>query len=313
MTEKKKTTKAVAKPGSQAMELKLTPANVLQYINPKASKEEVVLFLNQCQMFGLNPFKREIYLIKYSKDDPAQFVVGYEVYLKRADRSKNWNGIAFGTEGSGSDMKAWCKVYRKDWKEPLFHEVDFEEYAQRTKAGQLNRFWEKKPKTMLKKVAIAQSLRLAFPDEFAGMPFIVEEVSDIDMHSLPDGSDRYFETKTIEDHFKEGDVRTEQPKKEEDTRPIPATFPDDEDGDESAEEEAGAPQSMKMEINRLMATLVDKYGIAPETILEKMDKKIGSHNINELTEQKAKETIEYFKWAVEQMEKQKTQQKQSRT
>jgi hypothetical protein len=52
-----------------------------------------------------------------------------------------------------------------------------------------------------------------------------------------------------------------------------------------------------------MSTLVDKYGIAPETILEKMDAKIGSHNINELSEKKAQETIEYFKWAIDQMEK----------
>jgi phage recombination protein Bet len=315
MAEKKKTNKAVTKPKPQAMELKLTPANVVQYINPHVSKEEVALFLNQCQMFGLNPFKREIYLIKYSQKDPAQFVVGYEVYLKRAHRSKNWDGIAFGTNGSGSAMTAWCKVYRKDWKEPLFHEVDFEEYAQRKSDGSLNRFWEKKPKTMLKKVVLAQALRMAFPDEYAGMPYIVEEVSDIDMHRLPDGQDRYYDDKKVENNFKPEDLKKEEmtdPPTEyvrdevtrEETRPVTAEFPPEQDEEEApAEEEKEAPQSMKMDINRLMSTLVDKYGIAPETILEKMDAKIGSHNINELSEKKAQETIEYFKWAIDQMEK----------
>jgi phage recombination protein Bet len=308
MAEKKTKTKAVTKPGSQSTELlKLTPQNVVQYINPRASKEEVILFLNQCHMFGLNPFKREIYLIKYSKDDHAQFVVGYETYLKRADRSQKWDGISFGTEGSGSDLKAWCKVYRKDWKEPLVHEVDFVEYAQYKKGGGLNRFWEQKPKTMLKKVVIAQALRMAFPDEFAGMPYIVEEVNDIDMHSLPDGLERYNETKQVEDNFKKEDLKKEE------ERPVPAQFPDEEKEKETAEDEKErASQSMKMEINRLMATLVDNYNVTPEQILEKMDEKIGAHNVNELTAKQANELIDFFKWAIAKFEEKRSKEEHAK-
>ena len=48
-------------------------------------------------MFQLNPFMRQIYLIKYDPKDKATFVVAYEEYLKRADRTNKWAGMASGT------------------------------------------------------------------------------------------------------------------------------------------------------------------------------------------------------------------------
>jgi phage recombination protein Bet len=174
---------ALAK-ATEATAIELTPKTVKAYINQYATEQEVALFLNQCVMFGLNPFKREIYLIKYSANQPATFVVGYEVYLKRAERSDKWNGLESGTTGEGKDMKAWAKVYRKDWTAPLYHEVYLDEYIQKTKEGQPTRFWHEKPRTMLKKVAISQAFRMAFPDEFAGMPYTAEEMP-VDHAKLP--------------------------------------------------------------------------------------------------------------------------------
>lgn len=292
MAEKKTKSKVAVKQKTQGFEIQLSPDNIHRYINPRASKEEVMLFLNQCAMFSLNPFKREIYLIKYSENDPAQFVVGYEVYLKRADRSQKWNGISFGTEGSGSSMTAWCKVYRKDWKEPLSHTVDFEEYAQRRKDGKLNTFWEKKPKTMLKKVVIAQGLRMAFPDEFAGMPYIVEEV--MELERLPDAIERYDDTSKVEDHFKEGDVKEEPKTETKQAEPIPqGQFPEDEQKEESDNGQP-AKQSTKMDLVRLQNTLVDKYRFTPDVLLDRMDKVVGSHEIQEYTEDQAEKVRRDF-------------------
>ena len=178
---------------TESAAMKLTPETVKAYVNQYATDQEVALFLNQCVMFGLNPFKREIYLIKYSAKDAATFVVGYEVYLKRAERSSKWGGMESGTEGEGDNMKAWAKVYRKDWEKPLYHEVDLAEYIQfkdewkdGNKTGQKipTKFWANKPKTMLKKVAICQAFRMAFPDEFAGMPYASEEMP-VDHEKLP--------------------------------------------------------------------------------------------------------------------------------
>jgi phage recombination protein Bet len=173
----------------------LTPETITRYVNPHATGQEIALFLNQCAMFGLNPFKREIYLIKYSQKDPATFVVGYETYIKRAERTGKWAGMESGTEDGkdGMPIKAWAKVYRKDWERPLIHEVFWTEYAQykdewangqKTGNRTLTKFWKEKPRTMLKKVAIEQAMRMAFPDEFAGMPYAAEEMP-IEHERLP--------------------------------------------------------------------------------------------------------------------------------
>ena len=47
--------------------------------------QELVMFINTCKMQKLNPLANgEVYLIKYSKDEPAQMVVGKDSYNKRA-------------------------------------------------------------------------------------------------------------------------------------------------------------------------------------------------------------------------------------
>jgi phage recombination protein Bet len=182
--------------------LQVTPDTVKKYLCPIATDQEIALFINQCQMFSLNPFKREIYLIKYSAKDPATFVVGYESYLKRAERSQKWAGLESGTEGEGDALKAWAKVYRQDWKTPLYHEVFLSEYIQyrnvyqdkpdegsqfkKIIGKQPTKFWAEKPKTMLKKVAICQAFRMAFPDEMGGMPYTAEEMP-VDHSKLVEG------------------------------------------------------------------------------------------------------------------------------
>ena len=57
------------------------------------SDQEVVFFMNTCKMQGLNPLAQgEVYLIKYSKDDPAQLVVGKDAYLRRAYSNPDRSG-----------------------------------------------------------------------------------------------------------------------------------------------------------------------------------------------------------------------------
>src|SRR3990167_11338941 len=78
----------------------ITNEDIKKYICPIATDKEIFLFLNICKMYQLNPFKREIYLVKYTSEAPATTLVGYDVYLKRAERSSNWNGFEVLTEGS---------------------------------------------------------------------------------------------------------------------------------------------------------------------------------------------------------------------
>jgi len=131
-------------------------------------------FVEIAQAYGLNPFKREIYCVGYGGQ--TSIITGYEVYIKRAERTGKLNGWTVDVDGEGDDMKATITIYRNDWKQPFKHEVYFEEAANRTKDGELNAVWKKMPRFMLKKVAIAQGFRLCFSDELGGMPYTADEL-----------------------------------------------------------------------------------------------------------------------------------------
>lgn len=238
--------------------LKVTAETIKKYICASATDQEIELFKNQCQMFQLSPFKREIYLIKYGSY-PADIVVGYEVYLKRAERSKQWDGMESGIKGSlkKRDLIGWVKVYRKDWKRTLYHEVDFEEYAKRKKDGNLTKFWAKMPKTMIKKVAVSQGYRLAFPDEMGDLPYIVEEIEHIREQELPDASERYTEEN---EDSKEAEAKAD-----------------------ARAEKAHISNYQVTEISRLEATLVDKYSISPAFIIERYAEEFGDKEKDDLT------------------------------
>lgn len=147
----------------------------------KLTKSEVQQFVEISQAFGLNPFKREIYASKFG--DKFSIIVGFETYIKRAERTGKLSGWSVTTFGdinrqnvAESKIKAVITINRKDWEHPFIHEVWFEEYAQKTNAGVLNRFWKEKPITMIKKVAMSQGFRLCFSDELGGMPYTAEEI-----------------------------------------------------------------------------------------------------------------------------------------
>ena len=157
----------------------LTKETIKKFLCPSASDQELMMGLQIAKTYKLNPLKRELYFVKYGTE-PMQVLTGYEVYLKRAERSGKYQGMKAWTEGTieTNDLKACIDVYVKDWPKPLYHEVFYSEYVQRRKDGQINKFWASKPITMIKKVAVSQAFRLAFPDEFDGMPYTADEVID---------------------------------------------------------------------------------------------------------------------------------------
>lgn len=157
--------------------MKITENDVRKFFDKegKCTPTEVALFLRIAQMNGLNPFNRELHLIKYGSM-PASIITGYEVYLKRAESSGKWSGMKVWIDGDGKDMVARVKIYRSDWKEPLEHEVYYAE-AVKTKAdGTPTATWKSMPRFMLKKVAVAQGLRWAFPNEVGGLPYTADEM-----------------------------------------------------------------------------------------------------------------------------------------
>ena len=142
------------------------------------TQAEVTQFIEIAQGFGLNPFKREIYASKYGNN--FSVIVGYETYIKRAERSgrlAGWNVTTDGKLDDGS-LRAIITIHRNDFTHPFVHEVFYSEYVQRTKEGRPTKFWADKPYTMIKKVAMAQGFRLCFSDELGGMPYTADELPD---------------------------------------------------------------------------------------------------------------------------------------
>lgn len=162
----------------------LTPEIIKRYICENATDQEVYFFIQLCKAQNLNPFLREAYLIKYGTA-PATMVVGKETFTKRADRIPQYNGNKAGVilavngqiqyrEGSFIQkgetlLGGWAEIFRKDRDHSTRSEVTLSEYEGKTKEGQITKQWRERPATMIRKVALVQGLREAFPDEFASM------------------------------------------------------------------------------------------------------------------------------------------------
>lgn len=185
-------------------EVKLSPSIVKNYLvngnGENITNQEVNYFMHLCRARKLNPFTKEVYLIKYGSQ-PATMVVSRDALEKRAIQHKDYDGKKVGLyvlnketnalekRDSTIYMKdreeiigAWCSVYRKNWTNPVTVEVNFEEYVQRTKDGNPNTNWANRPVTMITKVAKAQALREAFIEDLEGM-YEAEE-SGIDLSNV---------------------------------------------------------------------------------------------------------------------------------
>lgn len=187
--------------------VELSKEIVKKYICPLASDAEVYSFLALAKAQNLNPFIKEVYLIKYAADAPAAIVVGKETFLKRANRHPAYKGFKAGVivsvkgkEGPEIRYKeggavfpheallgGWCEVMRNDREMPARIEVALPEYEGHKKDGTITKMWDGKQATMIRKVAVVQAHREAFPDELGGV-YAPEEMRTIDITDLPEYS-----------------------------------------------------------------------------------------------------------------------------
>jgi phage recombination protein Bet len=155
---------------SQVHDFTLTTEDVKKYIAPDATDKELFTFINVAKSYGLNPWKRECHFIKYG-GKPGQTVVGYEVYIKRAEATGKLDGWSVSILDKGKpDERAQITIYRKDRTQPFVWETYRSEFDKKQSV------WLTMPTFMLKKVAISQGFRLGFPEELGGMPYIPEEL-----------------------------------------------------------------------------------------------------------------------------------------
>lgn len=147
-----------------------------------ATPQELWMFIAIIKTTWLNPFKREIWFVKYWSGQ-AQIFIGRDGYRKVAkahskylwhrvdvvcenDTFKVKNGQveehSYEVKERGKIIWAYC-IAKVEWQsEPIMHFVDFSEY------NTWKSKWLTSPKTMIKKVAEAQTLRMAFDDLLEG-------------------------------------------------------------------------------------------------------------------------------------------------
>ena len=172
---------------AKVSEQQIKKETILEYLKAfgftkTLSEAEQNQFVQTALAGNLDPFKRELHVAVYGEGEnrKVSILTGYQVYLKRAERTGNLDGWRAWLEGDGSQMKAVVEIFRKDWTHSFTHEVYWEEAVQKKKDGSPTQFWAKQPRFQLRKVAIAQGFRLAFPDELGSLPYETAELPDID-------------------------------------------------------------------------------------------------------------------------------------
>ncbi|MFZ8787808.1 RecT family recombinase, partial [Thermocrinis sp.] len=132
---------------------------------------EIMKALALAKRLGLDPLKKEAHLVPYG--GRVQLVISYLEYVRRAEKSGKLNG--WETKIGKDELGEYAEVviHRRDWEHPFKWRVYLDEVKRDTPS------WRAMPLFMLRKTAIAQGFRLAFPQENQELPEEPEEPEEI--------------------------------------------------------------------------------------------------------------------------------------
>lgn len=173
--------------------VKLTGKTVKNFLvrgNSDVTDQEAAMFINLCKYQKLNPFLNEAYLVKF-KGLPAQMIVGKEAFMKRAENNEQFQGFKAGIiverEGDMVELEGaiklpkdnliggWADVYRADRQQPICVRISLDEFSK----GQST--WKTMPLNMIRKTAIVNALREAFPNSLGNLYTEEEEQANDDI------------------------------------------------------------------------------------------------------------------------------------
>lgn len=169
---------------------------IKKQIAPKATNDELQLFLYQAKRTGLDPLARQIYCIhRKSKDFNGQWVEKMTVqtsidgFRVIAERSGDYGGQSEPDFVEQDGKLVACKItvfrFRGDIRYPAAVGVAYwNEYVQTDREGRPMSMWAKMPHTMLSKVAEALALRKAYPQDLSGL-YTNDEMQQADNQAAP--------------------------------------------------------------------------------------------------------------------------------
>lgn len=231
-------------------QVKLSGNMVKQFLvsgQGNVSEQEVVMFLQLCRYQHLNPFLNEAYLVKFGSN-PAQIIVSKEAFMKRAENNKHYRGFKAGViVARGEDIKylpgaiklpkdvligGWAEVKRNDRDEPVRTEISMSEFSKSQAT------WKSMPMNMIRKTAIVNCLREAFPETLGALyteddkpPVTSRQTKTVDAEETPASETTTDLLKGFNEAQKKADKETEQPKTKD-----PEVKPDDDNAEESSQE-----------------------------------------------------------------------------
>lgn len=202
-------TNAIAVSGFTATQLRTIKNTVASDTN----ELEFDLFMEACRSYGLDPFRKQIFAVVYSKDNAQKrkmsIIVSRDGHRILAQRCRDYrpaseppvfeydDSLRGPTNPKGivtATVRLWKQDNKGEWY-PVAGQADWDEFApvkeeweydqqkgKRLPTGKMtldaSGQWAKMPKVMIAKCAESQALRAGWPDQFGGV------YSEEEMHRL---------------------------------------------------------------------------------------------------------------------------------
>lgn len=188
MEKKNENTTDIEVAGGKTIDVWRDEKLIREQFAPNLTPVEFKFFCGMGASLGANPFIREIWAVKYSEHKPAAIFLGRDFFRRKAQEQEDYNGHVVEAVYSNDDciiedgivshnwrpvdrgslVGAYCRVHRRGIDKPFFVYCELSEYDKEVKTGDKKNLWNTMKSTMIKKVAEAQAIRMAYQGLFKG-------------------------------------------------------------------------------------------------------------------------------------------------